>query len=275
MLHNCSVIIVSYNNAPYVAKCMESLQHQTMPPTQIILVDTGSQDRSFLELYKDKADIILGEPECGFCVGNNLGYQSVHSNAHTVLFLNPDAFLFPDFIENAHHFLERDEEAGALTGLTLGYDFDQQKPTGLIDTTGILSTWYGKWYDRDQGTPYTPKEQSIPHSLPAICGAVFFARKKALDSVLIKGEVMDSSFYMYKEDIDLSLRLKKKGWQLMYVPLLKAYHCRGWSPNRKKMARKYRLCSAYNELRINTRRRCLTGSFYSFSKYLAVKVFNC
>ena len=273
--NRCAVIIVCFNNQNYAAKCLEALHQQTVSPSQIILVDTGSSDRSYLEDFREQAHIILAEPNCGFCIGNNLGFLAVDPETDAVLFLNPDAFLFPDFIENGLHYLSTKPEVGAVTGLTLGYDFSEQQPTGLIDTTGIFSTWYGKWYDRGQGDPYVPRQFPDPHPLTAICGAVFFCRKRALDSVLIGRDVFDCSFYMYKEDIDLSLRLKKNKWKLHYLPELKAYHCRGWDKNRKKMPRKYRLCSARNELRVNWKRKHLIGSLYSLLKLAAVKVLNC
>ena len=273
--NRCAVIIVTYNNEKHVAKCMNALQQQTVPPYQIILVDTGSKDLSYLEQYQEQARIIQAEPESGFCVGNNLGYLAVDPSVDAVLFLNPDAFLFPDYIENGLDYLNHNSDVGAITGLTLGYDFEANKPTGLIDTTGIFSTWYGKWYDRGQGTPYSPSLAPTTQPVPAICGAVFFGRKSALDQTRIDREVMNSSFFMYKEDIDLSLRLKEKKWQLIYVSHLKAYHCRGWDQNRKAMPRKYRLCSARNDLRINWGRKHAVGSLYSLTKLLAVKVLNC
>lgn len=273
--NRCAVIIVSYNNADHVAKCMDALQHQTVPPHQIILVDTGSEDLTYLEQYQNQAHVIQAEPESGYCAGNNIGYLAVDPAVDAVLFLNPDAFLFPDFIENGLHYLNHNSDVGAITGLTLGYDFEANKPTGSIDTTGIFSTWYGKWYDRGQGASYSPSTAPPSQQVPAICGAVFFGRKTALDQTRIDREVMDSQFFMYKEDIDLSLRLKKNKWQLMYVPELKAYHCRGWKKNRRRMPRKYRLCSARNDLRINWGRKHALGTVYSLSKLLAVKVLNC
>lgn len=270
-----SVIIVSYNNASQVVKCLDTLRQQTVAPHQVILVDTGSADRSYLDKYREECHVIEAEPESGFCVGNNLGYLAVDPESDAVLFLNPDAFLFPDFLEIGSSYLSHNTDVGAITGLTLGYDFDANKPTGLVDTTGIFSTWYGKWYDRGQGYSYDPANTPGPGDVSAICGAVFLGRKIALDQARIDREVMNSNYYMYKEDIDLSLRLLNKRWKLRYVPEMKAYHCRGWKANRKEMPRKYRLCSARNDLRVNWSRKHAAGSLYSFAKYLAVKVFNC
>lgn len=270
----CSVIIISYNNENHLKKNFGHLKNQSLPPSQIIIVDTGSTDRAYLDAYRHECDVVLANKNCGFCVGNNLGFRIVHPDADYVFFLNPDAFIAPDYIERATLFLseEKNHHYGAVTGLTLGYDFEKESPTGRIDTTGIYSTWYGKWYDRGQGIPHSPEKYNKTEIIPAICGALFFCRKEALAG---ETEVMKSRFYMYKEDIDLSLRIRNKGWKLAYVPELQAYHCRGWSTNRKLMDRRYRLCSAINELKVNYNRKHPLGCLYSLSKYLAVKVLDC
>ena len=196
--------------------------------------------------------------------------EHVDPKCDYLFFLNPDAFLEENFTENAIGYMESHPKYGAITGTTLGYNLDRDKPTGKYDTTGIFRTWYGKWYDRGQGDAVDTTLYQAEEEIPAICGAVFFCRMKALPSP----EVMDPSFYMYKEDIDLSLKLRKKGWKLGFVPNLICYHCRGWDQDRKKMPRKFRLCSARNELAIQLKSLSPIPSLYSALKYTAVKLFD-
>jgi len=150
-------------------------------------------------------------------------------------------------------------------------DIDQDKPSGLYDSTGIFCRWYGRWYDRDQGQSIQQPPQREEEEPTAICGALMFCRKDALDQVLIRGnEVFDSSFYMYKDDIDLSLRVRRANWKLAFVPQFTAYHCRGWNPDRSKMARRFRKMSARNELCIHLRNYSPLKACYSLCKYLGV-----
>ena len=165
------------------------------------------------------------------------------------------------------------QDVAILTGTLLGFDIKTSKPNGQIDSTGIFQKWYGKWYDRLQGS-VTSKTllQTTSESVPAVCGALMFCRALALRAVLIGGkEVFDETFFMYKEDIDLSLRLIRKGWRLIYLADLHCYHCRGWK-SRKHMPRYFRYLSARNELRICPKNRW-RGLVYSLCKFIFVGFF--
>ncbi len=269
----CAVIIVTHNSESYLPICLRALHEQTVKLNQIIVIDSGSSDMNYL-FTEYNIFLNIQKSNVGFCKGNNIGYSYINPGTDYILFLNPDAFLSKDFIERAMDKMEEPSSAnvGALSGQLLGYDIARHAPTGLVDTTGIFSTWYGRWYDRGQGKPnghYTDDE-----SIPALCGALMFCRKKALDSILLgNDEVMDPEFFMYKEDIDLSLRLRKKGWKLLFCPALTSYHCRGWQHDRSKVPLHLRLLSAKNEMRLYRRMKS-PKYFYSLFKYTLVKCFN-
>lgn len=275
----CSVIIITYNNEKVIHKAMECLRLQTVPADQILISDTGSMDLSYLKQYMDSPhiEVFSAGKNVGFCVGNNEALKRVPCDTDYVLLLNPDAFITPDFIERSIAFMEHSQNrfCAIVTGKVLGYDIEKDKPSGLYDTTGVFQKWYGRWYDRGQGVICDENLYTQVESIPAVCGALMFCRKKALDEVMLPNqEILRSSFYMYKEDIDLSLRLKKRGWQLMYNPELVAYHCRGWSPDRKKMPRRVRLVSARNELLIHMRRPNPFAFVYSLTKYFSVLILD-
>ena len=255
---------------------MECLNQQSRQADAIVIVDSGSTNPSYLTNYQpqENVTVVLAEGDVGFCKGNNIGLSRMPLKSDYVLFLNPDAFLTPRFIQEALSLMEDPKHAkwGAVSGTVLGYDMQANTPTGKYDSTGIFRTWYGHWYDRGQGRGIDEAVFSVQQCVPAICAAVIFCRKKALDSILMReNEVFDNTFYMYKDDIDLSLRLRKKGWMLMFVPSLMAYHCRGWQRDRSLMPRELRLCSAWNEVRIQKGQHAMIPLLYSLCKYAAVK----
>lgn len=274
-----AIVIVTHNSEKHIDKCLACVGEQTCPPSQVIVVDSGSADKGYLNkyLHRDRIQVVFGEDDIGFCRGNNLGLTKVNSDMDYLFFLNPDAFIAPDFLQQALAFMQAPQNAGcgAITGTTLGYCIQQDAPTGCYDTTGVFATWWGRWYDRAQGHKLDANQYQAIETIPAICGAVFFCRKTAADQVMLpEAELFDSRFYMYKEDIDLSLRLRRRGWQLKFLPALKAYHCRGWNRDRKSMPKKMRLYSAYNELRIHWRQKRAIPLAYSLLKYCAVKYLN-
>ena len=272
-----AVIIVSYNCPEHIKRNLDSLRAQTRKPDQIIIVDNNSKDPSCLAPYKTEAEIVYNSVNTGFCAANNEGLKKVESQTNYVLFLNPDAFLTESFLEKALEFMENPENAncGAMSGILLGYDPEKEAPNGRYDSTGIFPTPYGKWFDRDQGQLINSHLYQTKEEVPALCGALMLCRKEALMNAAFKDKtVWDSTFFMYKDDIDLSLRLRKKGWKLMFVPELIAYHCRGWQANRSAMSKEARLGSARNELRMHLRAKAYHFLPYSFAKYIGVKFLN-
>lgn len=277
--YNCAVIIVTHNSERDLPRAIECLQKQSCPAAQIIIVDSGSTQHQYLTPYSSYPNLtlLLTHQNVGFCEGNNLGLELIEKPCDYILFLNPDAFLPPNFIEEALSFMEQpsQKQCGAMTSILLGYDRQRECSNDKYDSTGIFCTWYGRWYDRNQGHPFNPTLYSQPEEIPAICGALMLCRKVALDQVTLKGrEVFDSSFFMYKEDIDLSCRLRKAGWALMLYPYLIAHHCRGWNQRRSLAPRYLRLQAAYNELRLHLKHRAPIKTCYSLTKYLAVYCLN-
>jgi GT2 family glycosyltransferase len=275
----CVIVVVTFNSQKYLPKAMECINQQTHSIEKIIIVDTGSDETAYLMPYQQQAnvEIVFAEKNSGFCKGNNIGISKLPDNCDYVFFLNPDAFITPSFVRGAIAFLQlpQHQQYGAVTGTVLGYNIDVDQPNGAYDTTGIFRKWYGRWYDRGQGQAYNPGLYLVQEDLDAICGAVFFCRKKALDSIMLReNEVFNNTFYMYKEDIDLSLRLRREGWKLAFLPQLIAHHCRGWQKDRLKMPRKLRLHSAKNELRVHLQTMAPVPIAYSLCKYAAVKWLN-
>lgn len=231
MSNNVTAIIVTHNSENCLEKCLDHLYRQSHPPSEIIVVDSGSSNKKYLveNSYAKRIHVIF-EENIGFSRANNRGYEQKSSLCDYVLFLNPDTFVEKDFIENALVELRDNPRVGVLSGKLHGYNVEQARPTGRLDSTGIFRKIYGRWYDRvrnqkDVGR-FSKKEE-----VPALCGALLFCRVKCLEQLGKK--VFNEAFFLYKEDIEFSLRIRKIGWKLLYVPELQAYHCRGWQKRKR------------------------------------------
>ncbi len=265
-----AAIVVSHNSEATIERCLDNLATQDYPLDSIVLVDSGSSDQTFISSLRDIYPIeTVLSGNIGFSMANNLGYEKIQSDIDFVLFVNPDLFLPESFVGEAVKICE-DASIGILSGKLLGYDLETDKPSGRLDSTGIMRKWYGRWYDRGQGEPDC-KQYEIPQLMPALCGALLFCRKKALQSV--GDTVFDSDFFLYKEDIELSLRMRKEDWKLLYHPAIIAYHCRGWQNDRSEMSHELREIAAKSELLLY-KKHPSPYMVWAMFKYLLVKVFR-
>jgi GT2 family glycosyltransferase len=265
-----TAIVVSHNSEKTLERCIQGLTTQDYPLESIILVDSGSTDIKFISHLQEKYsfELILSE-NIGFSKANNLGYAKVQSGIDFVIFVNPDLFLPQSFVTDALKICN-DTAIGMLSGKLLSYDQEQDRPSGRIDSTGIKRRWFGRWYDRGQGE-HDHGQYKTSESMPALCGALLFCRKKALNS--FDGVVFDPDFFLYKEDIELSIRMRKLGEKLLYHPALSAYHCRGWQNERSKMPYELRLLAAKSELLLY-KKHPSPYVLWAVFKYLLVKFFR-
>ncbi len=241
------VIIVTHNSAEELKICLAHLEKQTVPIKGVAIVDSGSTDSHFLEAIHPLPWMkIIKTDNVGFSQANNIGFKEIIADLEgMVVFMNPDTFLPPDYMAQAVNVLYENPDAAMVSGKLLGYDLKNMKPSGVIDSTGIFRQWYGRWYDRGQGRKDRGQYDLIT-TPPALCGALMCCRLRALHQ--FKGNVFDPDFFLYKEDIELCLRLRASGWTLVYDPRLIAHHCRGWAGDRRKMSYKLRLMAARNEV---------------------------
>jgi GT2 family glycosyltransferase len=174
----------------------------------------------------------LGEPRpavvemgrnAGFSAAVNAGIRA--SRGAFVLVANSDLFLTDSYIPSMVAFFESHARAGCASGKILRYDLRRDVPSDTIDTAGLAMGRNRRPVDRGEGLPddggFELEEQVF-----AASGAAFFARRSALESVAVDGELFDETFFMYREDVDLSWRLRLAGWECWYVPTAVAHHGR-------------------------------------------------
>ena len=265
------VIIVTHNSQAFLPHCLEAIDRQSVTPRQIIIVDSGSDDSSYLNEFSERKNVtLLYLSNIGFAAANNRGLDQLDPECTYVLFINPDTFPAPSAIEKSMQIMTVQPDVAILTGLLEGYDQGGRRTTGKVDSAGIFRTWYGRWYDRGHGEDIGSGYQH-PGDVPAICGAFMFCRFSALESEL--PALFDESFFMYKEDIELCLRLSGNGWKMFYTPEIKAYHCRGWNLDRRLVPRSARIMSARNEIRVYQKHASIY-MIWAWLKYLLVRLFD-
>lgn len=263
-----SVIIVSHNSHVMLPLCLEALRQQVGVSLEQIVVDSGSADKRYLKRLEKRYPIRLIEKEnIGFGRANNIGYKALSSLSKVVIFLNPDVVLPYDYCKKILGVMDENPSVAVASGMLVGFEAKRRTPSQFVDSTGVFRSWYGRWYDRDQGRRVSEVKR-VRQYLPAVCGAVFACRRGALEGE--KQHIFDPDFFLYKEDIELSLRLRERGWKLLFEPRLIAYHARGWQQKRSEVSWFLRKIAAQSEV-ILYRKHPSPYMIWAMCKYLLVR----
>lgn len=218
-----TVIIVNYNVKFFVEQCLESLERALDGiDSEVFVVDNHSSDGSieYLKPRFPKVIFIESNHNLGFARANNMAIRQ--AEGQYVLLLNPDTFVGEQTIKQAIEFMDQHPKAGGAgvkmfnTDGTKALESRRGLPTPLTSfykMCGLCSKFpesrrFGKYY-----MGYLSWDK--PERIDIISGAFCLMRKEALD----KAGHLDEDFFMYGEDIDLSYRLLKAGYDNWYLPL--------------------------------------------------------
>ena len=210
-----AIVIPSLHRPDLTARCVESLQRQTLPAElwKIVVVENEARPDCVLPdpLPRNTMRIELPKNE-GTTNSINRGMAAVPSPY--VLLLNNDVELAPDYIEKLLTALEADASLGFVTGKLL-----RASDHTLIDGAGDAILLGGASYrlghlDSDRS------QYDKPMPLFSACGAAVLYRSKAF---LLSG-ALDADFFAYLDDLDLAFRVNLLGYSGAYAPDAVAYH---------------------------------------------------
>lgn len=224
------VVIVTHEPSTVLGIVLERLLDGIVVPEEVVIVDSGSSNPSALQCAKEQhpgITVVYESDNVGFCVANNMGTRSMGRRHEFILYLNPDALVTSEFLRDGCALLENHRDIGALNPKLLKVDPATLIPTGTIDCAGIFQTAYGRVYDRGQGDVDRGQYDGPAEDVPALCAAAMLCRLDALDQAAVDGQIFDESFFMFKEDLDLSYRLHAAGWRTVLASELLVHHCRG------------------------------------------------
>jgi GT2 family glycosyltransferase len=250
-----TVVVVSAGKKKYLSKCLESLQNQSYPFLQIVVIDNSldsqlakkiSDNFSGIEVYSSSINLF-------YAAALNKGIEL--SRGEFVLCLNDDIVLENNFIEEAIKGFWLNEDIGMVSGKILRGD----KKT--LDSTGLFLSIFRSAKERGYGRRDSGQFQKEGFVFGA-CGAAGFYRKKMLDEIKKGEEFFDSNLVIFYEDLDLAWRANRFGWKGYYLPKAIAYHIRGGSfrPDsglNKPFARRY-LSDRFHAILIRNRYLVIT-----------------
>ena len=228
-----SIVIVNYNVKHFLLQCLQSVQKAIAGiETEVFVVDNASSDNS-VEMLKEKfpwVNLIANTKNTGFSCANNQAIKL--AKGEFVLLLNPDTLVEEDTFQKCIDFMEQTQDAGAL-GVKMingsGEFLPESKRALPIPSVAFYKIFgLSKLFPRSKkfGSYHlTYLDNNKVQSVEVLSGAFFFIRKKVLDEI----GLLDETFFMYGEDIDLSYRIIKAGYKNYYLPDARILHYKGES----------------------------------------------
>ncbi len=244
-----SIILVNYNDRAGLGRCLHSLEKEARDiGAEVVVVDNNSRDGS-QDLVQNSfpwTRLILNSENLGYARANNRGIRE--SRGKFVLLLNPDTVVPP----------------GALTALLT--EFKARPETAaigpaLVHENGSFQVSFGRkvsflseLVQKSIRNPYYKirlKTAAEARETGWLSGACLLVRRLALE----EAGLFDENFFLFFEDIDLCLRLRQKGFRLVFDPRVKVYHAGGASTSRQRLASRleYRRSQVYFYRKHNSR----------------------
>ena len=207
-----SFIVVTWNSAEYIEACVRSIEAQSYPRTETVLVDNASSDGTvgIVRGRFPQVRVICNERNVGFAEANNAGMR--HAKGEYVALLNPDALAAPGWTGTLVAELERDASLAAASG-RIYYLGD-----GGPDRESVFCTW-------PKVAPFSSRASNFYGDEPRalvdyLSGAAMLVRKKAIDRV----GPMDPGYFLYYDETDWCARMLRAGYGMLYSPGAEAWH---------------------------------------------------
>lgn len=226
------IITVNWNSKGHLGNCLRSISSSITEGfrlNRVIVVDNASIDGSLngIEDISVPLEIIRNPDNLGFAAACNVGARE--SEAEYLLFLNPDAVLYPDSLRKSISFMENPENAGiGICGVQM------LEENGEVARSCLRFPTMWSFVKHSMGL-----SKFFPHLFPSffmwewdhkagrkvdhVIGAFFLVRRAVFE--LLNG--MSEVFFLYYEDLDFCLRAKVAGWNSYYLADVQIRHVGG------------------------------------------------
>ena len=220
------IIVLSYNSEDYIERCLKSIISQRYSNVLLYVVDNASQDRTIEKISQfSSIKLIKSDTNTGYAGGNNIGMRkALKDGCDAVFLLNDDAYIEESTIELLVTFAEQSEHLGAVQPLLL---LHQDKRS--INSCGNSLHYLGFGYAIGYKQRVTDGSFFKTDIAVATGASVLFTREALVDVGLF-----DQTFFLYHEDIDLSWRMRLRGWSIALAPEARAYHDYSFSKSIQK-----------------------------------------
>jgi GT2 family glycosyltransferase len=231
-----SVVIVNWNTRALLHRCLETVRAEESRAAEgrfeIIVVDNASSDGTAAMIRDGFPDVTVVENRAnvGFAAANNQGIR--RATGELILLLNPDTEIFAGSLQTMVRTMRASEGVGAAGACLVNPDGSLQASASPQPTLG-REIWRLFHLDRLHplaSYPLAAWDAQRPHKVEVAQGAALILRRAALEEV----GVLDEDYFMYTEEVDLCSRLRKAGWQILWLPNARVLHWGGQSTRQVK-----------------------------------------
>jgi N-acetylglucosaminyl-diphospho-decaprenol L-rhamnosyltransferase len=238
-VRDLAVVIVNYNTREYLDPCLAALPAALANlDAAVWVVDNASPDDSvpFVRQHHPDVNLIASPRNGGYAYGNNLGLRAAGFSRGAgpafrhALLLNPDTVPAPRSLAELVAFLDGNPNIGACGPRVHRPDGSLDRacrrgaPTPLVSfyqLSGLSRLFPRSRHFARYNLTYLPEHRQA--DVDAVVGACMLLRGDALE----QAGLLDERFFMYGEDLDLCLRIKSRGWRVVYYPGVELMHHKG------------------------------------------------
>lgn len=214
-----AVVLLNLRAEDLTAACVRSLNAGDYPALSIVLVDNASADGSGERLHEAFPGVVYlpMKQNLGFTGGNNRGIENaLAAGCDYVLILNNDTVVDRACISKLIEAAQADPDAGAIGGKILFYD----APDRIWFGGGDLSHFRALGLHQLEGKRDPDPEERGVREVSFLTGCCMLMPARVICEV----GMFEEDFFIYAEDTELSLRIAKAGYQLLYQPAARLYH---------------------------------------------------
>jgi len=227
-----SIIIVNWNSADFVRQCVRSVgEHTRGIGVEIVVIDSGSFDGCGEMLAREFPHVrfIQSDKNLGFARGNNQAAKQ--AAGRWLVFLNPDTELRGPALNRLFEVAAALPKAGAMGARLLNGDGTLQTsclqsfPT--VANQVLDADLLRKWFPRSRLWGMAPlyAGSSEPAEVEGISGACLMTPRALFEQL----GGFNEDYFMYYEDMDYCLKVRRAGWKNYYVPAAEIVHHGGKS----------------------------------------------
>ena len=212
------IILVNWNGKNVTLDCLDSLKRLSYRNFRLVVVDNASSDGSVEAIRETHPEIVLVEQKQNlrFAGGNNVGMKyALEHGAELICLLNNDTTVDGNFLSHLVNHMQTNDKIGIIAPKICYHD----EPNRIWFAGGEISMWTGTMKhtgirEIDSGQYDVSKE--IDYST----GCCILTRREVVEKV----GMLDESFFMYTEDADWSMRVRRAGYAILYEPQAKVWH---------------------------------------------------